>query len=103
MAAELKIIPTITETNLVGSAISIKTSYNENILPDTLEAFIADSVSSKNGVNYIEGELIITAKNRPQNLSYSIDGDGHLILIVSTGDSDNYSVDNNGHLIYTKS
>lgn len=102
MAAELKIIPTITETNLVGSDISIKTSYYKDLLPDTIEAQIANSVGSKNGTVYTNGELIITTKNSPQNLNYLIDGDGHLILVINTGDGLKYSVNSSGHLIYTK-
>lgn len=101
MSAELKIIPTITETTLVGSAISIKTSYLEDVLPNTLLASIADSVGSQDSIPFIEGELLIKMKNSPAQIDYSIDSNGHLILITNTNDAGNYSVDANGHLIYT--
>lgn len=99
---ELKIIPTVTEANITGTLISIKTSYQENVLPDTIEAFISDLPGNKNLIPYTNGELIITTKNSPQNLNYFIDSNGNLILIANTGDGSKYSVDNNGHLIYTK-
>ena len=97
---ESRIISTITEINLVGTNISIKTLYQTE-LPDTIEAFIADGVGNKNGTNYIDGELIITCKNSPQNLNYFIDNNGYLILMINTEDGSQYDIDDNGDLIYT--
>lgn len=101
MAAESKLIPTITETAVVGSSISITSFYQEDDLPDTLDGMIADSVGIQDGVSYIEAELLIKMKNSPEHLSYSLNDNGDLILTINTGDEDNYSINSNGDLIYT--
>lgn len=98
---ETKVISTVTQLSTFGSNIAIKTFYQKDELPDTIEAFIADSVGSQNGVSYIEGELNIQMKNSPQNLNYSIDNNGNLILSINTGDGLNYSVNASGQLEYT--
>ncbi len=99
---ETKVIPTITELFLSGTHIDIKTSYLDlSTLPDTLSAFISETVGSQDMTPYIEGELIIQMKNHPQHLTYLLDSQGHLILVISTGDGSKYSINDNGHLIYT--
>lgn len=101
MSAETKIISTLTETIISGIDISIKTSYVEDILPDTLLASISDTVGVQDGVSYVEGELLIRTKNNPDHLNYSISSNGELILLINTGDENKYSVNANGELIYT--
>jgi hypothetical protein len=102
MAAETKIIPTITSLTVSGNDIEIRTEYLDiTTLPDTLSADITEVVGMQDNTPYIEGELIIKMKNSPPNISYLIDNNGDLILIDITGDTANYSVDSNGELIYT--
>lgn len=98
---ELKIISTVTELTVTGDDISIKTSYQENVLPDTLEARLATESGIENGTSYIQGEGLIKMKNSPENLNYYLNGNGELILIINSGDGSNYSINSNGELIYT--
>lgn len=102
---ETKVITSSTVTSIVGSDISIITSYREatdtNILPDTISAFIGDKVATFDGTNYKEGELIIQMKNNPTQIDYSIDANGNLIVFSNQGDENKYSIDNNtGQLRY---
>ena len=97
---ESKTIPTQTTVSMIGTAISICTEYVTVGLPDTIVAFIANLVGNKDGINYIEGELVITMKNYP-NVDFSIDVDGNLIISSLEGDASNYSLDSNGNLIYS--
>lgn len=103
---ETKVITSSTVTSIVGSDISIITSYREvadtNILPDTISAFIGDKVATFDGTSYIEGELIIQMKNNPLQIDYSIDANGNLVVISNQGDENKYSIDSNGNLIYTE-
>lgn len=94
-----QLIPTETTISVLGSTIYIKTEYVKDELPDTIEAFISDVVGNKNGVNYIEGELIITMKNYP-NINFILDPFGDLIVISLEEDVANYSINSNGDLIY---
>ena len=102
---ETKVITSSTVTSIVGSDISIITSYREvtdtNILPDTISAFIGDKVATFDGISYIEGELIIQMKNNPLQIDYSIDANGNLVVFSNQGDENKYSIDSNtGQLIY---
>lgn len=94
-----QLLPTETTLSIAGSNIYIKTEYIEDVLPDTVEAFISDVVANKNGVGYIEGELIITMKNYP-DIDFSLNSNGDLIVISTNGDASNYSINSNGDLVY---
>jgi hypothetical protein len=101
--AETRVIPTVTSALTSGVNVSIKTSYQEpDSLPDTIEARITSAVGIQDGTLFEQGELLIQMKNSPQNIDYMLDGDGNLILLISTGDENNYSIDSNGDLIYTE-
>ena len=99
--SETKLIPTITELIVAGSGISIKTSYFEDTLPDTISAAISESSGMQDGISYVEGELLIQTKNNPQNIFYTLNSDGNLILNITTGDETSYSINSNGDLTYT--
>lgn len=101
---QFAIIPTITQINTIGNNISIKTFYQDDVLPDTIMSMIAPNSpmsNSQDGVLYSEGDGVIQMKNSPANIDYALDGNGNLILICSTGDENNYSIDIYGNLIYT--
>lgn len=98
---ETALINTLTELTVTGSSISIKTFYDEDLLPDTILASIPDSVGIQDGIVYSEGDLLIQMKNHPEQIDYYIDGSGNLILLTSEGDASNYSINANGELIYT--
>lgn len=98
--AETKVIDTTTILSVIGSAITIRSEYL-NELPDTISVQIADEVGIQDGVSYIEGEGLIQMKNSPENISYILNNNGELILLTSTGDESNYSINGNGDLIYT--
>lgn len=95
---QTKVIPTATILTVLNTAISIFTFYNTG-LPYILSAFIAQVVSSLNGVGYIEGQLIITATNYPQDIDFWVDSSGNLIILGD--DANQYSLDGNGNIIYT--
>ena len=102
---ETKIIPSLTNTTIIGSDISIVTQYQqqgENELPDTILAFIGEQLASFDGVSYKEGELMIQMKNYPTQIDYSINGNGDIVVFSNQGDVDKYSVNGNGDLIYTE-
>lgn len=99
--SEEKVISTLTETTSSGEDIAIRTFYQKDDIPDTLECSIKNSVGTWSGVPFKEGELLIKMKNSPEHIVYKIDANGHLLLLISTGDESKYSIDENGHLIYT--
>lgn len=98
---EIVVISTITELNVSGENIEVKTSYQEDSLPDTLEARIAIESGIENGTSYKQGDGLIKMKNSPDHISFSLDENGNLILTSNTGDESNYSIDTDGNLIYT--
>jgi hypothetical protein len=98
----LAIIPTVTELAITnGEEISITSRYQEDSLPNTLAADISIIVGSQDTTNFIEGELIIRMKNYPSQINYTLDSNGNLIVVSSTGDASNYSINGNGELIWT--
>lgn len=100
--SETKIISALTSLIVNGDDIQIKTEYqNIESLPDTISASLANIVGVENGTSYIEGEGLITMKNSPEHIIFSVDSNGNLILTCNTGDAGNYSINSNGELIYT--
>lgn len=98
---EIKYIPIVTSTRTEENVIYVRSSYLEDILPNTLQALIVDSTDNLDNVSYIEGELVIQMKNNPEQINYYINDNGELILFTSTGDKNNYSIDVDGNLIWT--
>lgn len=97
---ETKQIATQTEVNTVGSLIEIFTFYNEqDELPNTLSAFIAENAGSSSGVPYVGGELVIRLKNYPGDIDYSINSNGDLVVIAPDGSL--YAIAADGNLTYT--
>ena len=97
--SETKIIPTSTSVSVLGTDITIHTEYVED-LPNTLKAEITSDVGIINGVNFTNGELLITMKNYPEKINYTINGMGELIVYATTPDLDKYSINENGDLIW---
>ena len=93
-------IPTTTTLTVNGNSISIFTFYNPTVLPNTIKAFISNSVGNDNATPFIENELLIQMINYPQDIDYIIDNDGNLIVLDDTGDTDSYSIDSNGNLLW---
>ncbi len=79
MGAETRLIPTITEVNIVGNQISILTYYNEGI--DIIRAFITDMTTVSDGVSFIEGEGGISTSNVSDVFALDSDDEGNLIVI----------------------
>lgn len=100
MAAEQKLIPTSTIFLVDGTSISITSLYDEDLLPDTIKAFIGLGPGTQDSVSYIEGDLVIEVKHYLDHLSYQLDLNGNLILTINTGDEELYSIDENGNLTY---
>jgi len=101
---ETKTISSQTTTTIKGDDITILTKFVQagNVLPNTLDAFISNEVSSQEGVSYEENQLLIQMKNYPTQIDYTIDDDGSLIVFSNQGDVNKYSIDSEGNLIYTE-
>ena len=99
---ETKLIPTATTLDVISNVITIFTEFLSG-LPNTINAFIAEIVATKNNIPYIEGDLVITMVNSPESIDYVIDSNGNLIVNTSAAanDADRYSIDSSGDLIYT--
>lgn len=83
----------------------IKVYYDPNKyegLPDTILAFIAEQDGAISSKTFKENELIIIVKNFPQNINFTIDNKGNLILFVTTGDGSRYSINDMGELEYLR-
>jgi len=92
-----EILNTQTIINKAGSNIGIYTFYtprSEDIL-----AFIADSVITKNEVNFIEGELGIT-KYGYDDVQFFLNESGD--LVVSSLDPDRFDINSDGQLTITE-
>ena len=100
MSQELQ-ISTITTTSVVSGVISILTKYFPDELPNTVNGFLANQVASQDGVSYQEGELVIQMINSPEEVYYTINNNGDLLISTSTGDSENYSINSLGELVWT--
>lgn len=99
MAAELKLIKTVTTFNAFGNLIEIFTKYNPDELPNVIAAFFTNTVGVDNDVPHVENELLIQMNNYPSDIDFVINPNGELIVVAP--DAAQYSVDSNGDLIYT--
>jgi hypothetical protein len=98
--AEERTINTKTELTVLGNGVKIFTYYLPNELPNTLEAFIAEILSSLEGVGYQEGDLVLVLKNYPGQINFFLNADG--TMNVEADDAAQYSINENGELIYNK-
>ena len=102
--AEERLIFTTTLTSVDGTDIDIFTFYDPSAdkLPNTLLGEIPEAVGQKEGVNFVEGELVLTLKNYPDNIYYEVNAKGELIVYTPTvNDASQYSIDNpTGQLQY---
>lgn len=100
MAVETKLIPTYTTSSVIGSAITITTTYIDSSLTSgTILAFISESVQSVETVGFIEGEGGIT-KDSSSLMNFYLDSNGN--LIASGPDAAKFSVDSlTGQLQFT--
>jgi len=101
MAAEEKIIATITTFRSVLNTIYIKSEYYLGLLPNTISVFISNSIGNSNSVPYVEGQLVIEMNDSPTLVDYNINNSGELVVGTSTGDSSNYYVNSSGELMWT--
>jgi len=99
--AEEKEIPALTSVSTIGGTVKIKTQYIKDELPNFILAFISETVSSQDGVGYIEGELMAQMKNYPTEIDCYVDSNGDFIIVTNSGDADSYSLNSNGELIWT--
>lgn len=101
MAAEEKVITTITTFRSILNTIYIKSEYYLGLLPNTVFTFISNSTGNSNSVPYIEGELVVEMKDSPEIIDYNINNEGELVVGTSTGDSSNYYISSSGELMWT--
>lgn len=101
MAAEEKIIATITTFRSALNTIYIKSEYYLGLLPNTISTLIGTAIGNSNSVPYIEGELVIEMNDYPTLVDYNINSSGELVVGTSTGDSSNYYVNSSGELMWT--
>ena len=100
MAVETKTIPTYTTSSVIGSLITITTTYFDSSLTSgVISAFISGTVQTVETVGFIEGEGGI--KQDPSSLmSFYLDSNGN--LIASGPDAANFNVDSlTGQLQFT--
>jgi len=104
-----KLLNTETIVTSSNTTLTIFTFYSDNIVnctgedvimsrPNILQALIAGIFGVKNTVPYIQGELLITAKNMPTEIDMFLNASGD--LNVADIDANNYFIDNNGDLQY---
>ncbi len=97
--SETKNIPNTTSATRIAGSISIFTEYLGKEFPNIIKTFIAQIVGSQDNVPYIEGELIIQAKNQPTDIDFYLSDKGALILVGDSCELKGYSIVN-GYLIY---
>lgn len=93
-------IPNSTSFVKTNGVINITTEYEDNSLPNIISTFVGNVVGNQDNIGYVEGELIIQAKNSPEIIDFYINQQGQLILIGSNKcELKGYSIVN-GYLIY---
>jgi hypothetical protein len=95
---EQKVIDTETTINVIGSIITITSSYISSGAGIPISAFISDSTQIVNGIAFIEGEGGISYTSQ-YNGNFSLNNSGE--LVINADDSSNYSINADGELIYT--
>jgi len=86
------ILSTTTEISRDNGNVSILTYYSMEKL---FEMFIPNEVNSKNGVSYLENELV--AEIGYEDISISINNKGELVIV--SGEDKSFSINTNGELI----
>lgn len=98
--SETKQISNTTSFVKVDSNISITTQYEDNQLPNITKTFIGNIVGNQDNVSYKEGELVMQAKNSPEEIDFYINNRGQLIIVGENKcEVKRYSIIN-GYLIY---
>jgi hypothetical protein len=100
MAVE-RLISTLTTVTTHGGDIIIFTKYYEDSNINTIFASILDAQTIQDQTPGIECELLIQMRNYPDQIDFTIDDHGNLIVLSTTGDVDNYSINENGELAWT--
>jgi len=106
MAIERKLISTRSELRLNSSSDGSFTLYTEyinniGVLPEIENIFFALNAGSSNGVNYIEGDLVVELIDNSTLIAQLDENTGNFILNVDTNDIQNYYFEENtGNLIY---
>lgn len=95
MAAQTKILKTVTEVSFAQNNVSIFTFYADT--GEYQRFFIAESVGNIGGVSFDIGDLVYLYENVVAE--FSIDADGNLIVLAD--DADKYEINENGELIKT--
>ena len=104
--AKRKLIPTKTSINLSGSIIDIFNEYILSVeLPYTIQSSIQGTTGLREGVPFIEGELLIKMFDDkfPSEIDYFLQEDGTLTVKSESGDVNSYYIDEEGYLIYDDS
>lgn len=98
--SETKQISNTTSFVKVDGNISITTQYEDNQLPNITKTFIGNIVGNQDNVSYKEGELVMQAKNSPEEIDFYINNRGQLIIVGENKcEVKRYSIIN-GYLIY---
>lgn len=79
-----------------GAGIDIFTFYSGSTR--SISAFISESVTSIQGINFIEGELGFVITNWP-NITFKLNDKGELIVVGD--EAEKFSITETGDLIYT--
>jgi hypothetical protein len=94
-------------TYLSNGSVSIVCQYisdDQDDLPNVIFADVADTDVTFNGKLISQGDLYFFLKNSPFDINAQIDDNGHLLLLINTGDDSNYFIDDStGMLKYNKS
>ena len=104
MANTGTILQTTTIVNSDFPDIEILTFYDgdQDELPNTISAELADINKVNNSVSIDKGDLFIVMKNSPTNIDYYINSNGELVVLTPIAeDADNYTIDSDGNLIYS--
>lgn len=96
---ESKFIPTSTEVRTFDSGspnIEIFTFYDPGYF-HLISCFIAETSGSILGTSFIEGDLVCTMRDNPQNIDLQFDNNGNLIIFALS--EENYEFDGEGNII----
>jgi len=97
--AETKYISNTTSFSKSGSSIGIITEYDDQSYPNIVSSDIFNVIGNQDGVSYIEGQLVIQAKNMPSEIDVTLNGLGELVITGASCELKGYSIVD-GYLIY---